>query len=727
MWKRLRRWLDDIPIADPLIRQQVALVQSLFIGTVAVCLLTLPLPFSATTSTLSKLVAFVTIALVTAYVTLALAILRRGHFRRAVTMIVVGLLAGITVLIVTSEMAESAALLTFALPLTIAGLLLGRRALGLASAASIAIVVVAALLNTSGILADAPRPPKLVLLIDFILTVALLGLIVDRIGTAFHASLAAMRQREQELAREIAERRSVELALRESEERYRVITENSSDLIGMIDDLGRWVYLTPSHQTVLGFKIDDLIGAEAAAFVHPDDRPALVERFRSSRDTGEPARATFRVRHAEGGWRWLEGSWNTITQDGRRYMITAGHDVTERKRLELQLVQAQRLESVGRLAGGIAHDFNNLLTAILGNSELALDALPPNHAARADVAEIAKAADRASALTRQLLAFARKQIIEPQVIDLNQLILEMDALLRRLIGEHIDLVTLPAPDLGRVKADPSQIEQVVINLAVNARDAMPAGGKLTIETSNVVVGEDYAYQHITISPGNYVMLAVSDTGVGMDERTLDQAFEPFFTTKEKGRGTGLGLAMCYGIVKQHGGYIWAYSEPEHGSTFKIYLPYVDAQPDARPAEPAPGATPRGTETILLVEDEPAVRALAARTLRERGYVVIEAPQGDAALAQAADHTGGTIDLLLTDVVMPGMSGKLLAEAILRQFPTIRVLYISGYTDNALTHQGQLDPGVLFLPKPFSPATLVRKVREVLDACRDDMKGTVDAA
>ena len=230
---------------------------------------------------------------------------------------------------------------------------------------------------------------------------------------------------------------------------------------------------------------------------------------------------------------------------------------------------------------------------------------------------------------------------------------------------------------------------------------------------------DYAYQHITISPGNYVMLAVSDTGVGMDEQTLDQAFEPFFTTREKGRGTGLGLAMCYGIVKQHGGYIWAYSEPDQGSTFKIYLPYVDAQPEARPPEVAPRPTPRGSETILLVEDEPAVRTLAARVLREQGYVVIEAPQGDAALAQAAAYAAGAIDLLLTDVVMPGMSGKLLAEAIQRRFPGIRVLYISGYTDNAIAHHGRLEPGLAFLAKPFSPAALARKVREVLDAEHDD--------
>ncbi|MBK9712023.1 MAG: PAS domain S-box protein [Kouleothrix sp.] len=720
MWKRLRHWLSDITITDPLARQQVALVQGLFIGTIAMCVLALPLPFITSSSMLSKLVGAVTAALVGIYVTLALVILRRGHFKLAVTLIVLGMLAGITVLIVTSEMAESAALLAFALPLTLAGLLLDRRALWLVIAGCSAIASATVLLSENGLLPGAAvRPPKLVLLIDFILIVALLGLVVDRIGAAFHAALTAMRQREHELAREVAERRTVELALRESEERYRLITENSSDLVSLIDQQGRWVYVTPSHQAVLGFDAGDLLGTRPIDLVHPDDRPALVEQLRRSLAAGEIVRSVFRSRHADGGWRWLEGSWNTITEDGRQYMVASARDITERKRLELQLVQAQRLESIGRLAGGIAHDFNNLLTAILGNTELALETLPPDHVAHADITEIVKAANRASALTRQLLAFARKQIIEPHIIDLNQLILEMDALLRRLIGEDIDLVTLPAPDLGRIRADPGQIEQVIVNLAVNARDAMPAGGNLTIETHNILLDQDYAQQHVSAAPGYYVMLAVSDTGVGMDDQTLDRAFEPFFTTKEQGRGTGLGLAMCYGIVKQHGGYIWAYSEPGQGSTFKIYLPLVDAPPEARPPEAESSATPRGIETILLVEDEPAVRMLAARTLREQGYAVIEAPQGDAALALAASYAGGTIDLLLTDVVMPGMSGKLLAEALQRQFPTIRVLYISGYTDNAIVHQGRLDPGVAFLPKPFAPATLARKVREVLDSGRGE--------
>jgi CheY-like chemotaxis protein len=328
--------------------------------------------------------------------------------------------------------------------------------------------------------------------------------------------------------------------------------------------------------------------------------------------------------------------------------------------------------------------------------------------------EIARAAERAAGLTRQLLAFARKQIIEPQVVDLNQLTLEMDALLRRLLGEDIELVTLPAPDLGSVRADPGQIEQVLVNLAVNARDAMPEGGKLTIETQNVELDREYARRHVNVSPGRYVMIAISDTGVGMDEQTRDRAFEPFFTTKEQGRGTGLGLAMCYGIVNQHGGHIWVYSEPGHGTVFKIYLPRVDDPARQLPPVAEAGDLPRGDETILLVEDEPAVRALAARVLRGQGYTVFEAGQGAEALAIARAQPRGTIDLLLTDVVMPAMSGKALADALQAELLGLKVLFISGYTDNAIVHHGRLDPGVAFLPKPFSPAALARRVREVLD-------------
>jgi two-component system, cell cycle sensor histidine kinase and response regulator CckA len=389
-------------------------------------------------------------------------------------------------------------------------------------------------------------------------------------------------------------------------------------------------------------------------------------------------------------------------------------ELAERKQLEAQLLQVQKLEGIGRLAGGIAHDFNNLLTAIGGYSDLLLAALPDDPVMRGDLQEIQQSVRRATNLTHQLLAFARKQIIEPRVINLNDLISEMDKLLRRIIGEDIDLITRPAPDLGYVKADPGQIEQVLVNLAVNARDAMPEGGKLTIETRNVFLDKAYAQGHRSVTEGPYVLLAVSDTGAGMDAEVQAHAFEPFFTTKGQGKGTGLGLATCYGIVKQHGGNIWLYSEVGQGATFKIYLPQVEEPAAIAPLPAESPALPRGKEIVLVVEDEAAVRVLAARVLREQGYTVLEAGDGVEAMRLAEAHRPAAIDLLLTDVVMPHMGGKAIAEQMICLYPDLRVLFISGYTDSAIVHQGRLDEGVAFLHKPFTPAVLTRKVREVLD-------------
>src|SRR5438309_3378671 len=372
------------------------------------------------------------------------------------------------------------------------------------------------------------------------------------------------------------------------------------------------------------------------------------------------------------------------------------------------------MEAVGRLAGGIAHDFNNLLTVITSYSDLLLEDLGTDDPKRSDVEQVRKAADGAAALTRQLLAFSRQQVVEPRVVSLNAVVESLQKILRRVLGEDVELAATPGPDLGAVRADVGQLEQVLMNLAVNARDAMPTGGKLTIETGNVEHDPAFARGHGAAAVRRFVMLAVTDTGVGMDEATKARIFEPFFTTKEPGKGTGLGLATVYGIVQQSGGFIWVYSEPGHGTTFKIYLPRVDAPAAGGAAGPAPATVPRGTETVLLVEDEPAVRAIAQQALERQGYTVLAAPSGADALALAAQH-GATIHLLLTDVVMPGMSGRDLADRLTAQRPGIRVLYISGYTDNAIVRHGMLEPGLAYLQKPFRPDALVRKVREVLDA------------
>jgi signal transduction histidine kinase/CheY-like chemotaxis protein len=381
--------------------------------------------------------------------------------------------------------------------------------------------------------------------------------------------------------------------------------------------------------------------------------------------------------------------------------------------LELQLNRAQRMEAVGRLAGGIAHDFNNALTTIIGFCELLLPDLPAGHPSQQDVAEIRYAADHASGLTRQLLAFSRQQVLQPRVVDVNRVVTGVEGMLRPIIGEDIVLETALAPGLGRVRADPAQLEQVIANLVVNARDAMPHGGRLTLETHNASLDRAYTEAHFAAEPGDYVLLAVSDTGIGMDEETRSRIFEPFFTTKEPGKGTGLGLATVYGIVKQSGGYIWVYSEPGRGTTFKIYLPRVeDPADEVAVARPAPAA--RGTETILLAEDSAGVRRLVRGVLERQGYRVLEAALPEAALSLAA--TSSTpVRLLLTDVVMAGMDGTQLFRQLRRTLPDLRVLFMSGYADDAVLRHGVLEAGAAFIEKPFTPQALVARVREVLDA------------
>ena len=384
------------------------------------------------------------------------------------------------------------------------------------------------------------------------------------------------------------------------------------------------------------------------------------------------------------------------------------------RKSEEQLRQWQRVEAIGRLAGGVAHDFNNLLMTILGCSELLLRDFDPQDPRREEVEEIRRAAQRATSLTHQLLAFGRRQVLQPQVLGLNEIVENMNRMLRRLIGEDIQLLILLSPALWPVKVDPGQMEQVIMNLVVNARDAMPAGGRLTIETANVNLDDAYAQRHISVKPGAYVMLAVTDTGCGMDAQTQSHLFEPFFTTKEKGKGTGLGLSTVYGIIKQSGGNIWAYSEIGKGSSFKVYLPRVEEARTAYPQKPIAVSPQEGTETILLVEDEDAVRVMISRILRSKGYKVLEARHGQEAI-QICGHHRGPVHLMVTDVVMPQMSGRELADRLTPLRPEMRLLYMSGYPDNAIVQHGVLDPGTAFLQKPFTLDALEGKVRELLDS------------
>ncbi len=476
---------------------------------------------------------------------------------------------------------------------------------------------------------------------------------------------------------------------------------------------GRVVDVNEAFLRTLGYTRDEAIGRTTVDLglwrSHEDRTQAIQETQR----LGRVQQLEIEGRTKDGARRTLLYSAELIELEGVPHVLVLTTDVTERRQLEDQLRQAGKMEAVGQLAGGVAHDFNNILTAILGYADLLAADLPAADQRREDVEEIRKAAQRAAALTRQLLAFSRKQVLEPRALDVNVLVDNMDKMLRPVLGENVELRAIPAPTLHAVRADPNQIEQVILNLAINARDAMPKGGKLTIETANVDLDEHYAARHATVVPGPHVMLAVSDTGTGMDAATQTRIFEPFFTTKEAGRGTGLGLATVYGIVKQSGGSIWVYSEPGQGTTFKIYFPALDAPAErvARPTAPVLGLV--GTETVLLVEDDEQLLHVAHRALEARGYTVLAAGRGDAALDTARRHQG-PIHLLLSDVTIPDMDGRALAAALRKERNDLRVLYMSGYADQAIVHHGVLDPAVAYLPKPFTTEAIARRVREVLD-------------
>ena len=514
------------------------------------------------------------------------------------------------------------------------------------------------------------------------------------------------------------ERSRAEAEIRASAGQLKAIIDTSLDAVITMDGTGAIRSWSPQAERVFGWSAPEAIGRKlSATIVPPSYRDAHERGLAHLLATGEGPVLNRRLEltgvHRDGREIPVELAITRVEQASGWLFSAFVRDISERKLLETQLRQAQKMEAVGRLAGGIAHDFNNVLTAIFGYTELVLEELPAGSSVRQDLEEIRKAAQRASALTRQLLAFSRQQVLEPVVLQLNGLVEDVDKMLRRLIGEDIDLRLALAPDLGNVRIDPGQLEQVLMNLVVNARDAMPTGGKLLIETANADLTEQYADLHQPVTPGRYAMLAVSDTGTGMDAQVKARIFEPFFTTKERGKGTGLGLSTVYGIVKQSGGYVWVYSELGRGTTFKIYLPRVDA-PAERVIAPREPGTLAGTETILLAEDDEMLRRLAKGLLEKLGYRVLDAENAAQALAVAGAHQA-PIHLLLADVVMPGASGRELARRLAEQRPATKVLYVSGYTDDAIVHHGMLEPGLNFLQKPFTPDGLARKVREVLDA------------
>jgi PAS domain S-box-containing protein len=521
----------------------------------------------------------------------------------------------------------------------------------------------------------------------------------------------------QQLASAIDHKRHEE-ALRQSESRYRSLVQSAVYGIYRSSVDGRFLDVNPALIHMLGYDSAEEVvklDPQREVFVEPAEHERLLQEFQR----------TGCLDSAEVRWKRKDGSVITVRLSGRaateldeadQALEIIAEDITERRALEDQFRQAQKMEAVGRLAGGVAHDFNNLLMVVSGYTEVLMEALDQNDPLLVKVQAIQQAADRATTLTRQLLAFSRKQLLELKVVDVNSIVADMERLLRPLIGENIDLTTKLTPNVGHTRADAGQLEQVIMNLVVNAKDAMPDGGRILIQTSEA--DPDTARrEHSLIEPGTYILLSVSDTGAGMDRETQSRIFEPFFTTKEKGKGTGLGLSTVYGIVKQGGGYIFAQSEPGCGTTFRIYLPRVADPADSPRVDKHAQAAAGGSETVLLVEDEESVRELVRETLKTRGYTVIEASDGIAGMRVSEEYQGN-IEILITDVVMPGMSGRELAKRVAAARPNIRVLYLSGYTEDAIIHEGALEPGTGFLQKPFTLQVLARKVREVLQGESD---------
>ena len=534
-------------------------------------------------------------------------------------------------------------------------------------------------------------------------------------------ALARAHEDAEELVRvRTAELSEAHLRLEQSAARYRALVQASADSVWTTTPDG-----TPSdmneYEQFTGAPVSR-VPRDAGRLVHEDDRAEVLQRWQHAIETRTPFNSQHRLQHADGSWRHVRAQAVPVfeqTGDVREWVgthVDISAQVETARRMEAmqqQLEQSQRLEAVGRLAGGIAHDFNNLLTVITGAGTLVLDEIPREHAWRRDVEDVVAAGTRAAALTAQLLAYSRKQVLQPCRLDVNSVLLDVHTMLRRLIGEQIQIDMVTRPVTWTVLADPNQLEQVILNLALNARDAMPGGGTITFETEQVVVDTEYRDQHLGVAAGEYVMLAVSDNGTGMDDVTRAQIFDPFFTTKPVGAGTGLGLATVYGIVRQSGGHIYVYSEPGLGTTFKVYLPRAAGDAPAVPAASPHSLTSLPTgESILLVEDAPDVREFVARVLTRAGYKVHSADGPTAALA-ALDGGLEQIDLLLSDVIMPGMNGRELADVIVGKRPDIAVLFMSGYTDNAIVHHGVLDPRTNFLHKPFTPDQLLNEIRRTI--------------
>lgn len=717
MLHRIQILLSKILTQEPIEQRPVNAIQNMLIVLAALFLMGLPLSAATPGPLALQLISFTANLVLVLLIPVAWKLLQAGHLHGAIAVIAIGMLAALAINLINTGLSKAPGfILAIALPIILAGVLAGRRTLWLMTSLSMIVVTIIGLLEVvdpplAGFL-PPPGYPLYVILPAILFTIIAIGLLLDRFSVTLRVALSELQQANRRFQAELHERTLTEATLRDSEELYRLITDNTSDLICMLDEDTHYLYVSPSYTQMLGYSPAILIGRLATEFIHPNDLPELQVAFKKLH-RGSAMQTTYRYRHADGSWRWLESRSSMAEQQGQLYIIIVSRDITEKRQLEEQLLQAHKMEGIGRLAGGVAHDFNNLLVVIAGYADLARAELPAGHSVQNDLNDILAATERASTLTRQLLAFARRQIFTPQILDLNELLDTTERLLRRLIPENIEMILIKAPELGLVRADADHLSQVLINLVVNARDAMASGGRVTIETKNIDLADEDVRHHLAMEAGSYSLLAVSDTGIGMDKEMLRHIFEPFYTTKGPGHGTGLGLATCYGIIKQHGGTIWAYSEPGHGTSMKIYLPQVSGIAAAITPRVEDDSIPRGTETVLLAEDNEAVRDLTVRVLRNQGYTVLEAANGTEAL-QLACAAKEAIHLLLSDVVMPSMGGEQLAEQIVQHHPQIKVLFMSGYTDNAIFYRNEPDSQVALLQKPFTPATLIRRVREVLD-------------
>ena len=633
---------------------------------------------------------------------------RRGHYRLA-SFLYIAVFWSMSSAVLYLGSQTSSPQLGFYIAITVtAGVMLGMRWAMSLAVLNILVVLFLALLEINGYPFPHyfPEAP-LVRWFDFSLFLFFTIMPLYLILTGLSDALKRARQ-------ENEHRKKAEQSTRTSEKYFRALIENSQDIITVLDDAGNICFASPSNERILGYKSEELVGQNIFDFIHSDDcRMALDVFQRCMKKAGSSQTAEFRIKHCDGSLRHLEVIGQSLLHIPEVHgVVINSRDVTERKLLKEQFLQAQKMESIGRLAGGVAHDFNNVLTTILGYSELLLAEMPDNDPHRESIELIHSAGRKASALTRQLLAFSRKQILEKKVVCVNTIINDFLKILSKMLGEDIEVKTCLEAEKGIIEADPGQIEQILMNLTVNARDAMPNGGDILIETKDTLVTEDYSKKHLGVLPGNYVMLAVTDSGTGIDKKEMEHIFEPFFTTKEEGKGTGLGLATVHGITKQHNGHVHVYSEKGKGSTFKIYLPASNQTIKSNISHHKTIPLKQGRETIMIVDDEPSVCRLVADTLEPLGYKCLGVSSGKDAIELLKNYPD-TVHLLLTDVVMPGINGSELAERIRATYPDLKIIFMSGYTENTITHRGVLDKGINYISKPITPVALTHKIRSVL--------------